>query len=306
MVDDVHPSRAVYSTLFGGYESLNEAHVQQPGVDMICFTDDAALTSEVWEVVVVDPAFPLDTVRSQRLIKILGHERLRGYTETLYVDNSVTLKVPATELIGEWLADADIAIPLHSYRDTVADEFAAVVRHSLDELPRIIEQFDHYALSGIPIDRLKPYWTGLIARRPNPEIEAACREWALHVMRYSRRDQLSCRASGFGEDGPKVHEIAVDNFSSDFHLWPEDVGRQLDKRASSAVMRVPDDLKRRQLEQELAKAEEARDHQAAMNAELQRQVLELSLRHETLWSALRRRIPTRLRRSVNRLVPMRK
>ena len=81
-------TRAVYTVLFGDYEELNELHIDlEPGIDYICFTDNRELRSETWNIRFTTPEFPLDSVRSQRLIKISGHEDLSRYSETLYIDN---------------------------------------------------------------------------------------------------------------------------------------------------------------------------------------------------------------------------
>ncbi|MEO8908191.1 MAG: hypothetical protein ABI310_08950, partial [Microbacteriaceae bacterium] len=59
--------QAVYTSLLGGYEELNEQEIARSGATtFLCFTDDPGLTSETWEIVLVEPRFPLDTVRSQR------------------------------------------------------------------------------------------------------------------------------------------------------------------------------------------------------------------------------------------------
>ena len=66
--------RALYTVLLGKYEHLNPLpEVAQHGVDAFCFSDDPDLRSSTWNIVHVAPVFALDSVRSQRLIKILGH-----------------------------------------------------------------------------------------------------------------------------------------------------------------------------------------------------------------------------------------
>lgn len=51
--------------------------------------------------------------------------------------------------------------------------------------------------------------------------------WALHVMRYSRRDQLSMNVA-FRSASFSPTAWAVDNRESDLHLWPHTVGRNRD------------------------------------------------------------------------------
>ncbi|WP_439501356.1 FkbM family methyltransferase [Aminobacter ciceronei] len=51
--------------------------------------------------------------------------------------------------------------------------------------------------------------------------------WAFHVMRYSRRDQLSMNVA-FRSASFSPTAWAVDNRESDLHLWPHTVGRNRD------------------------------------------------------------------------------
>lgn len=288
MVVDVRPPRAVYSTLFGGYESLNEDHVPQVDVEAFCFTDDPELTSNFWKVIVVEPAFPLDPIRSQRLIKIAGHPLLADYAETLYVDNAVTIKGSVHDLLDSWLEHADVALPWHGFRSSVEEEFTAVIRQSLDELPRVVEQYEHYTMSGIALSELRPYWTAIMARRQGPNVDRAFRLWSQHVLRYSRRDQLSCGVALLDLD---INGVEINNYSSEHHTWPRTDGRHPALRQVPFGVRLPTELG---IATANAEKQEALDELAESRhqvSELERTVRELATRRATLWSAVRRRIP---------------
>src|SRR5436190_13933362 len=84
--------RVVYTVLMGGYEPLLEQHVAARfDTDLVCFTDDPALASPTWQIRLVEPSLPSDSGRSSRRPKILAHEYLPDYDESIYVDNSVLL-----------------------------------------------------------------------------------------------------------------------------------------------------------------------------------------------------------------------
>ena len=212
--------RALYTVLLGKYEHLNPLpEVAQHGVDAFCFSDDPDLRSSTWNIVHVAPVFALDSVRSQRLIKILGHPVLKPYDETLFIDVSVRLKVDPNEILDSWLANSDVAIPEHSYRASVEDEFSTVVADKLDSRERVTEQLAHYR--ELFADSLvhQPLWTAIMARRTSPAVDEFSRVWAEHVLRYSRRDQLSVLVAAH-LSGVSVNRISLDNFDSDLHQWP--------------------------------------------------------------------------------------
>lgn len=128
------------------------------------------------------------------------------------------------------MATADLSsglfLPGHSFRDSVHDEFIEVARLGFDDQNRIFEQLHHYLVSDPASVAEVPYWTAILLRdHRNPKVRAAMELWTAHMLRYSRRDQLSLntvlRAVGLK---PDVWE--VDNHTSWFHIhgrMPRDV-----------------------------------------------------------------------------------
>jgi hypothetical protein len=210
----------VYTALFGSYERLNPQPVAEASdVDWICFTDDPEVTSDDWEVVVVEPAFALDPVRSSRGVKIRPPTRVRDYDASLWIDNSVILDADPRRLVSQWLQDDDVVFASHSYRSTVLDEFLVVLDDQLDDPSRILEQLDHYARTQPASLEGRPCWNAIIPRRWSARVDEAMNVWWEQVLRYSRRDQLSLLYSL-----DSVHlaprRVEVDNFESEWHRWP--------------------------------------------------------------------------------------
>jgi hypothetical protein len=214
-------SRCVYTTLIGGYERLNEQPVRrQSDIPFICLTDDPALTSETWDVRRVDTLFPSDPVRSQRELKIRPHKYLAEFERSLYIDNTVILSAPPEAIFERYPSSSGFAVPLHDFRDTVRDEFAEVARLELDDPVRLREQLEAYRAS-VP-DRLndRPFWGGFLIRdHGRPAVQSAGDIWAAHVLRYSRRHQLSLgvalHAAGLE---PAIIDIPLQ--LSWCHSWP--------------------------------------------------------------------------------------
>lgn len=224
--------RAVFTALIGDYEQLNELTVPpEPGVDRICLTDNRELVSASWQVVQIEAAFPQDPIRSQRLLKISGHPALAGYFETLYIDNTVKLLAPVSEILDSWLADSDIAIPTHCFRASIFDEFQEVLASRLDSRERFVEQLDHYSAHYPEALGLRPFWNGIIARRQSPAVDTLGKVWSQHVLRYSRRDQLSLTVA-IDISGSAVRRMEINNYSSPIHVWPVFSHRNLETRFS--------------------------------------------------------------------------
>lgn len=280
MADATTRRIALYSVLLGGYEHVNEQPVVadrcEDDVARILLTDDASIESDFWEVVVVEPALPGDPVRSQRLLKILGHPVLDEFDATLYVDNALTLRTPPGALLETLLGDHDAALPLHSYRETVLDEFDEVLRLQYDEPARVHEQLVTYADHHAEMLEAVPYWTAMIARRRTAKVAAAMRVWADHVLRHSRRDQLSARIAF---DRLDVRPVELENMASEHHEWPTDLGRRTSQGKALEPSAGPfvAELRRRDRAAAIARANEAEARSAERTAVAARDALAAEL-----------------------------
>jgi len=207
--------------LLGGYDALlDQAVAADSESRFLCFTDDPGLRSDTWEIVNVAPRFPQDLHRSSRVLKILGHERLAEFDATLCIDASVRLRRSPEEIIEDWLTeDVDMALASHSYREKIVDEFDEVVRLNYDDRSRVYEQLVDYALAYPDVLEARPHWGGMLVRRRSAAVEGAMRLWFDHVLRYSRRDQLSLMVALL-HGGLRFKSIELDNFGSEYHEWP--------------------------------------------------------------------------------------
>ena len=216
-----HAARlVVYTALLGPGRELREAPVAlESAADFLCFTDDPALRSETWEPVLVRPRLPGDLVRSERYLKIVGHPALAGYDRSLWVDNVVELESVPEIFVGEWLAEAHVAAPLHTFYPSVLAEAQASIDLGQDDHLRVFEQLAHYVDTAPAALEANPHWTGLLARRRTHTVEAAMGLWWEHVLRYSRRDQLSFGAA-MAAAGVWVASVPLANLRSELHRWP--------------------------------------------------------------------------------------
>jgi hypothetical protein len=215
----------------------------------------------------------MDPIRSQRDLKLRPHLHLPGFDRSLYIDNSVVLKSRPEDLFQAYLSDGPFALPSHSYRLSVLDEFIEVARSGFDDPARIFEQLNHYAIEDSAVLEEKPFWTAILLREHD---DPACRKmaelWAAHVFRYSRRDQLSVNLA-FRRVGLAPKTIEIDNLGSWFHNWPITWERERFKGERNVTQSLSPLVARwRQAEQKLAETEDAlekeRQRSGAQRAEL--------------------------------------
>lgn len=231
----VSARRAVYTAMIGDYEVLGEQPIARTSdVPFICFTDDPTLRSDTWQIVLVEPRFAADNVRSARRLKVLGSDHLAAYDETLWIDNRIELLVQPEDILDDWLSGSDLALPDHSFRDTVLDEFRAVADGGLDDSGRAYEQLFHYHRTRPRVLEEKPAWTGMMARRSTPAVHATMAYWFEEILRYSRRDQLSFNAA-LDATATSRRTITLEIPASELHRWrsPQRMRRDDGRNADS-------------------------------------------------------------------------
>ncbi|WP_223300446.1 glycosyltransferase domain-containing protein [Pantoea sp. At-9b] len=231
-------SACLYTAIFGDYEKLNELEgdAKKSKIRKICFTDDNELTSETWEIRVVKPVFPLDSVRSQRMVKVNPHHFLSDFKSSFYIDNTVRLLVDPALLIEEFCSYGNITLPIHSYRESVYEEFFEVAQAGLDDSARVFEQLNHYQIICPESLHRKPYWAGMILRNHmESDVIEIMEEWYRQILRYSRRDQLSLVYSEM-MTGNNIRKLVIDSHESSFHQWPVTNSRDFSKRSWSSSL----------------------------------------------------------------------
>ena len=233
------PRLVVYTALLGGNQPLREVPLaEESSADFVCFTDDPALRSDTWQVLAVEPRLPTDPARSERYLKIVGHPVLAGYDRSLWVDNAVELLAPPESFVDGWLEDADVAAPVHTMYRTVAEEAAATVDLGRDDHLRVFEQLAHYLDYSPTAVETNPHWTALLARRRTPQVEAVMTTWWEHVLRFSRRDQLSFSVV-MAASSLRLQSLPLPNLRSPLHRWPEGWATRSGEHDGHGVERRP-------------------------------------------------------------------
>ena len=220
----------VYTALFGKYENLNERLAfGASSTRYVCFTDDADLKSESWEIIQAIPKSPNNASRASRYIKMLGHRLLPSHSRSLYIDNSVSLKVDGKTLLDSWLVDTDVAMMKHYRRESVKAEFFICSAYSLDKQEILRNQYNFYKKWYPHILAERPFWGGMIAKVNSPASDRLMETWMNQFDLFSRRDQLSINVSSF-ISGIPIKMIDAENDSSEWHTWPIHLNRNLEMR----------------------------------------------------------------------------
>ena len=90
---------AVYTSIFGGYDKLNENQYKMDGVDYLCFTD-SDIQSDTWDVIKSTPIYG-DPNRNAKKYKILPHRYLAKYDYSVWIDGNILIVNDIRDLVTQ-------------------------------------------------------------------------------------------------------------------------------------------------------------------------------------------------------------
>lgn len=221
----------IYTVLVGTKEGLRDPLEGVPpgattdlALDFVCFTDNPALTSEVWRCVPIGESH-LPPEKLSRRPKALPHLYLPDVQYSLYLDNTIVLvRLPqAADLATErpYLLRAFA----HPERESLQQEADAVAVRGYDDVATICNQLDFYA-SRAPLDTLPPLAAGgvLLRSHHHPVVARFGTLWWENFLAFSKRDQL---AMGFAlrQAGAEVELLPGALKDNGFAVWVDHPGR---------------------------------------------------------------------------------
>jgi hypothetical protein len=152
---------------------------------------------------------------------VLPHRFLPDYDWSLYIDNTVRLKVSPQQIFDQFLAG--IPSPYvcfrHHQRTCVYAEADEVIRVGFDDPIRVHAQMDHYRRLGYPTNNGLAKGAFILRRHRDPCLRPIMENWFEQILCYSKRDQLSLNpVMWFCHFEPSYIPLDFSNF--DLLDWP--------------------------------------------------------------------------------------
>ncbi|WP_413851210.1 glycosyltransferase domain-containing protein [Albidovulum sp.] len=168
--------------VFGGFQSCRR----------VLFTDREGLFLPGVEVI-HDPLDGLDPARASRRAKLRPHQYFPDAEWSLWLDNKSRLRRDPHEVLAAVRAqgDADFFAFRHFRRDCVYDELQTAWENGLDDYAILKERLRTYRAEGMPRHAGLIEGHFLLRRHNAPALVRFGERWFEHVLRFSRRDQIS-------------------------------------------------------------------------------------------------------------------
>jgi hypothetical protein len=181
---------AIYTAIFGAHDDL-KPQPACPGVDFVCFTDDASMRSDQWRMEVATARHDHPRLAAT-WFRTHPHVVLPEYRHTIWIDGSMVLRSEsfAEEALGH-LKQSGIALMRHPRRaDLLQEVEVSLGRPKYDGQP-IREQLEHYRAQGFPTDH--GLWVGglLVRDNENERIRRLNEMWMEETARWSHQNQIS-------------------------------------------------------------------------------------------------------------------
>ena len=205
--------KVIYTSMFG-YKADSSFFLHNPscdleGWDLICFTDEPTMKSDVWDVRVVDRIYT-DGARQNRFYKILPHKHLKEYDVSVCIDADVLINKNINNIVEEHLREHNMSVLDHSIcgmsttgnlnrRDCIYDEAAFIKwlgdnhprKHYKDDMNIINNQMDKYKSDGYPPKNGLARTTVIFRKHNEMDVIKTMEKWWSEYQYNSRRDQLS-------------------------------------------------------------------------------------------------------------------
>lgn len=204
-------SLVLYSALYGDREPLNlQVFGPFTNVRRVLFTDRTDLSFPGVEII-HDPLDGLDPARAARRAKLMPHRYLPE-DWSIWLDNKSSLRRDPEKVLAALQAQSDAAFFAfaHFRRRCVYQELQTCWENGLDDFARLKERQRFYRAEGFPENAGLIEGHFLVRRHHDPAVARFGERWFEHVLRYSRRDQISFPYLAWKLDLPFATITALD------------------------------------------------------------------------------------------------
>ena len=185
--------KVVYTCITGDYDKIIEPKVVSDEFDYVCFTDNAELFSNVWEI----RPLPIETnsltqVKKQRFVKTHPHLLFKDYDISIWVDGNVEIVGNLDEFIkANDKNDCSIFVPTHPSRKCIYAEEKAVISLKKDTKKNTEPQINRYLSEKYPKNNGLLQSNILLRKHNDEKCIKFMNEWWEEIKNGSHRDQLS-------------------------------------------------------------------------------------------------------------------
>ncbi len=183
---------AVYTAIFGDYDTLLMPEIIDIGCDYICFTDKKINNYGIWQIR-PSPYYHMDATRMARYVKTHPHVLLKEYDYAVWIDGNVCFRSTFNYLKYIECLEyqrSSFGTVVHPLRACVYKEAEACKQLSKDDYGIIDAQMREYGNKGLRTNSGLYETNFMIICLKDEQVRDMFSLWWRQINKYSRRDQL--------------------------------------------------------------------------------------------------------------------
>lgn len=183
---------AVYSAVFGNYDTVLEPYMTPDNCDFYLFADQSIDDrNSVWQRrICPDEIKDLPCAEQNRYLKMHPHLLFPEYRYSIYVDGNVQIVTDLTEYVNQ-LNEYGLATHIHNNRSCVYDELEAVLKSGKETKANVDKHKEYLIETGMPHNYGLLQCSVIVREHHNPQCISIMEDWWEEYLVYSKRDQVS-------------------------------------------------------------------------------------------------------------------
>ena len=185
---------AVYTALFGKYDTVREPVCRPDNIDYYILTDQEMDADSSWRPLdfraLIPEPYAGDPVMANRWCKLHPHELFPDYEYSIYVDSNYLITSDLTALVNR-MADFPAALFRHKDRSCVYDEIDRCIEIQKDKKDRLLAHREALLKKGLP-EQYGLLEAPVIVRKHHDEACVRLMDvWWNNFCNGCRRDQVA-------------------------------------------------------------------------------------------------------------------
>jgi len=184
---------AVYTAVFGNYDSIKEPMYINPQCDYFIFTDGEVPKDSIWKKVDYnrfDQLKGMDGYHLSKYIKMFPHIFFENYKYSIWIDGNIQVASDLLPLVKR-MGNKDIAMFGNREHDCIYTEARYLVFYHRVEKKSVKKQMDFYKREGFPKHYGMRECSIIIRNHSSKLCKKVMQEWWEQTQLFTMRDQMS-------------------------------------------------------------------------------------------------------------------
>lgn len=200
---------AIYTSIYGKYDSLCEPLYVDPNCDYFILTNQKVPESSVWKKIEFEFPEEINTnFLKNRYVKMFPNEIFPNYRYSLYVDGNITVVSAVSFYLNDFNSAAGIAMHKHPASSNLYDEIDACLMTGKIKNKEAIQLKEKLIREGFPKDFGMFECNVILREHQNMACLKIMKAWWEELMEGAKRDQLHFTYALF-KTGYKYSDIGL-------------------------------------------------------------------------------------------------